>query len=129
MDLPFDRLAEETVHRKTQIALMESRREYEQYSDLISVEIRKAHRDLTEARDRHSLQTESLSLVEKRLTGTTKLLALNRISTRRVLRALEDFHQAKDADAEALVNYAVAALNFYRDTGILKVQPDGMWKL
>ncbi|MCH8194284.1 MAG: TolC family protein, partial [Planctomycetes bacterium] len=129
VDLPFDRLAEETVHRKTQIALMESRREYEEHSNLIAVEIRKAHRDLTEARDRHSLQTESLSLVEKRLTGTTKLLALNRISTRRVLRTLEDYHQAKDADAEALVNYAVAALNFYRDTGILKVQPDGMWKL
>ncbi|MCH7920635.1 MAG: TolC family protein [Planctomycetes bacterium] len=129
VDLPFDRLAEETVHRKTQIALMESRREYEEHSNLIAVEIRKAHRDLTEARDRHSLQTESLSLVEKRLAGTTRLLKLSRISTRRVLRSLEDLHQAKDADAEALVNYAVAALNFYRDTGILKVQPDGMWKL
>ena len=129
VDLPFDRLAEETVHRKTQIALSESRREYEQYSDLISIEIRKAHRDLAAARDSHRLQIESLFLVEKRLAGTKRLLKLNRVSTRRVLLALEDSRQAKDADAEALINYAVAALNFYRDTGILKVQPDGMWKL
>lgn len=51
-----------------------------------------------------------------------------RASSRRVLNAQNDLFDAQNAATEALVNYTVATLNFYRDTGVLRVRPDGMWQ-
>ena len=75
------------------------------------------------------MQTEALDVARKHLNNTSTLLRHNRVSTRRVLQALSDLENALNADAEALVNFAVAQLEFYRDTGILNIKPDGMWKL
>jgi hypothetical protein len=51
-----------------------------------------------------------------------------RASSRRVLNAQNSLFNAQNAATEALVKYTVATLNFYRDTGVLQVQPDGMWQ-
>ena len=34
---------------------------------------------------------------------------------------------SSNASTEALINYTIANLDFYRDTGVLQVRPDGMW--
>ena len=35
---------------------------------------------------------------------------------------------AKNAETEALVDYAIATLEFFRDTEIMKIKPDGLWE-
>ena len=50
-------------------------------------------------------------------------------SSRRVLQAQRDLFEAQNDAAQALVDYKIAILSFYRDTGILQVRPDGMWEL
>ena len=50
-----------------------------------------------------------------------------RASTRRVLRAQQDLFEAENALTDALVDYAIANLEFYRDTGVLAVRHDGSW--
>lgn len=129
LDLPFDRMLEATEYRKAQIALTQRKREYEQQSSEVTLAIREAYRRLVEAAERYKIQTEALGLAQKRYKDTNILLRHQRVSTRRVLSAQSDLLEAQDAGADALVDFTLATLAFYRDTGVLNVQPDGMWRL
>jgi len=127
-DLPFDRVAEQNIYRKALIALNQREREYELAKDTVTLEIRQAYRDLKEAAQRYHVQTEALKLAEKRLKNTFLLLQCGRASSRRVLRAQVDLLGTQNTATEALVNYMIATLSFYRDTEVLQVRPDGMWQ-
>ena len=118
-----------TKRQKAQIALNQRKREYEQHSSEITLAIREAYRRLVESAERYKIQTEALQLAQKRYKDTVILLRHQRVSTRRVLSAQADLLEAQDAGTDALVNFTVATLAFYRDTGVLNVQPDGMWQL
>jgi outer membrane protein TolC len=127
LDLPLDRALEQNIYRKALIAFDQRRREYEEARDLATLEVRQAYRDLAEAAERHSVQTEGLELAKKRFDNTLLLVQYGRANTRRVLNAQNDLFNAQNAATEARVDYTVATLNFYRDTGVLQVRPDGMW--
>lgn len=129
MDVPFDRVLEQNLYRKALITLSQKQREYEQASDMVTLEVRQSYRDLTEAAQRYRVQTEALELARKRYDNTLLLLQYRRTNSRRVLRAQRDLFDAQNTATEALVNYTIATLNFYRDTGVLQVRPDGMWQL
>lgn len=128
LDLPLDRVAEQNVFRKTLIALTRWQRDYEQAADTVTLEVRQAWRDLTEAAERYHVQIESLTLARERFDNTLLLLQYGRASSRRVLNAQRNLFDAQNAATEALVGYTIATLNFYRDTGILQVRSDGMWQ-
>jgi len=129
LDLPLDRVAEQNVYRKALLTLNQRQREYELLADTIALEVRTAYRDLVEAAERHRLQFEALKLAQKRFKDAMLLMQYARVSSRRVLDAQRDLFDAQTKASEALVAYAVAMLNFYRDTGVLQVRPDGMWEL
>jgi outer membrane protein TolC len=128
LDLPLDRVAEQNVYRKALITLSQKQREYELLSDTVAVEVRQAHRDLVEAAQRYGTHLEALKVAEKRFKDTFLLMQYGRASSRRVVSSLQDLRDAKDGATQALVNYTVATLNFYRDTEVLQVRPDGMWE-
>ncbi|UCE99439.1 MAG: TolC family protein [Planctomycetota bacterium] len=128
-DLPLDRVLEQNIYRKALIARSQCQRQYEEMADWVKLEVRQAYRDLTEAAERYRLQSEGLGLARKRYENTLLLLQYRRTNSRRVLRAQRDFFDAQNAATEALVNYTIATLNFYRDTEVLQVRPDGMWQL
>ncbi len=128
VELPLDRVAEQNVHRKALIALEQSKRDHEQMVDQVTLEVRQAYRDIVESVERRKLQLEALSLAQKRFTGTSTLMQYGRTSSRRVLDAQRDFVDAQNTATQALVNHAIATLNFYRDTEELQVRPDGMWQ-
>lgn len=128
LSLPFDRVAEQNTYRKALITLSQRQREYEQASDVVKLEVRQAYRDLKEAAQSYRVQIEGLKLADKRLKNTFLLLQYGRASSRRFLNAQDDLFDAQNAATEALVNYMTATLNFYRDTGVLQVRPDGMWE-
>ena len=127
-DLPLDRVAEQNVYRKSLLTLNQRQREYELARDTIRLEIRQAYRDLTEAAERYKVSSEGLKLAEKRFKNTLLLMKYGRASSRRVLDAQGAYLDAENAATEALVGFGVATLNFYRDTDILQVRPDGMWE-
>ena len=128
LSLPFDRVAEQNIYRKALITLNQRQREYEQAEDTVKLEVRQAYRDLKEAAQRYRVQTKALKLAEKRLKNTFLLIQCGRASSRRFLHAQDSLHTAQNAATEALVNYMIATLNFYRDTEVLQVKPDGMWR-
>jgi outer membrane protein TolC len=127
-NLPLDRVAEQNVYRKALITLNQRQREYGLAADTIKMEVRQAYRDLKEATERYKLQTEGLSLARERYRKTFLLMQHARVSSRRVLDAQNSLFEAQNDAADALTDYAIATLNFYRDTGVLRVRPDGMWE-
>jgi len=129
IDLPLDRVAEQNVYRKALITLNQRQREYELEADMIALEVRKAHRDLSEAAERYKVLVEALDLAQQRFNNNFLLLQHGKASSRRVLQAQSDLFTAQNEAGQALLDYTVATLNFYRDTGSLQVLPDGMWKL
>ena len=128
VELPLDRVLEQNIYRKTLIALNQRQREYEEMSDWVTLEVRQAYRDLMEAAERYRVQSENVALAQKRLKNTSLLLQYGRASSRRILNAQDALFDSKNAATEALVNYAIATLNFYCSTGVLHVRPDGMWE-
>ncbi len=129
LDLPLDRVPEQNVYRKTLITLNQRQRQYEEAADVVMLEVRKAHRDLTEAAARYKVVLQELQLAQQRFNNTFLLLQYGRTSSRRVLDSQKDLYDARNNAAQALVDYTIATLSFYRDTGALQVRPDGMWEL
>jgi len=129
INLPLDRVAEQNVYRKALITLNQRQREYELAADMITLDVRQAHRNLTEAAERYKVLVEALELAQQRFNNNFLLLQHGKASSRRVLQAQNDLFDAQNEAGLALLDYTVATLNFYRDTGSLQVLPDGMWKL
>jgi outer membrane protein TolC len=128
LSLPLDRVAEQNVYRKALITLSQRQRAYELAADTIKMEVRQAYRDLKEATERYKLQSEGFILAQERYRKTFLLMKYARVSSRRVLDAQNALFDAQNEAIDSLMDYAVAMLNFYRDTGVLQVRPDGMWE-
>lgn len=128
LDLPLDRMAEANEYRKALIVLTQSQRNYEQAVDTVALEVRDAYRRLVESAERRRVQLESVELAQKRYDNTLRLMQYARASSRRVLDAQEALYEARNTAAEVLVDHAIALLEFYRDTGVLQVRPDGSWE-
>ena len=127
-DLPLDRLLERNAYRESLIVLTQTERQYDLDRDSIALEVRGAYRQLDEAAERYAIQKNSLELAEKRVESTSMLIEEGRVSTRDLLEAQDALLEAQNNVTAALVDHAVAKLNFYRDIGVLQVKPDGMWQ-
>ena len=128
LDLPIDRLTEKNAYRRTLIDLMQQQRNHQELTDTVILEVRKAYRQMQEARQRYEVEFRSYQLAEKRSKNTLLLLQYDRANTRDLLDARGDFLDAKNRASEAIVDYAIASLEFFRDTGTMKIKPDGMWE-
>ncbi len=128
LDLPLDRVPEQHVYRKALITLEERRRSYDRLADIVRLEVREAHRKLVESSARSQVTGDGVDVARLRLKRTSALLRYGQTSSRRVLDALNDLYDARKTATDALVDYAIATLNFYRDTEALQVRPDGMWE-
>jgi outer membrane protein TolC len=128
LDLPLDRLSERNVYRRALISYLQAQRDYELASDEVKLGVRNAYRSLVEAARRYVIQKNSLELAQERVSSTTMLLAAGRAQSRDLLDAQDSLLSAQNDTTATLVDYMIARLTFYRDTGILQVKPDGLWK-
>lgn len=127
-DLPLDRKRERNAYRESLISLNQRQRQYDEDISQVELDVRQAYRELVEAAERYEIQKNSLELARKRVESVSLLLEAGRVTTRELLEAQDALVQAEDALTGAIVDHAIARLNFYRDIGILQVRPDGMWK-
>jgi outer membrane protein TolC len=127
----LDKYEAENVYRLALIILDQNRRQYEEKIDKVVLDIRKVYRDLFEAAERYKVQTEQLTLAKQRHDKALLLLQYGRrrVNTRDILDAQKDLYRAQDKASEALINYTISMLRFYRDVEILQVRPDGMWQI
>jgi len=129
LDLPLDRVPEQHVYRLALLVVEERRRGYDHLADTIRVEVRDAHRKLLATAARYQVASEGLATAQMRSRKASVLLQHGQASSRRVLDALGDLYDARSAATNALVEYAIALLDFYRDTEALQVRPDGTYDL
>ncbi len=128
LDLPLDRVAEQTVYRNAMITLNQRQREYDLLADKIRLEVRTAYRRLVETAERYRILSSQLETARYRVNRATTLMQFGQTSSRRVLDALKDLYNARRDATNALIEYAVATMDFYRDTEVLQVRPDGVWE-
>jgi len=127
-DLPLDRKNQRNAYREALIALTQQQRTYENDVDEIKLEVRDAYRQLREQAESYRIQQLSVDLAEKRLESNQMLLDAGRIEVRLLLDSQNALVEAQNNYTRALVNHTISKLNFFRDTGILQVRPDGMWE-
>ena len=127
-DLPLDRKAERNAYREALVILEQQQREYDNDVAIVKLDVRQAYRQLREAAERYSIQKKSLELAQKRVDSTAMFLKTGRARTRDLLESQDALLGAQNDVMAALVEHAIAKLNFFRDVGILQVRPDGMWE-
>ena len=127
-DLPLDRKAERNAYREALINVQRRQRDYQEETDRIKIQVRQAYRKLKEASVRYQIQLQSLKLAQTRVESTTMLLQEGRATTRDLLESRDSLLSAQNAKTKELVNHTISKLNFYRDMGILRVRPDGLWE-
>ena len=127
MDAPWSRRAERIGFRESLIQVDTAVRSFQELEDRIKLDVRNSLRNLTQQREGFRIQTEALSVAERRVEEAQALQELGRAEMRDVLDANESLLQAQNSVVDSLVNYRVAELNFQRDLGVLQVDYNGLW--
>lgn len=127
-DLPFDRHGQRNAYREALIAVQQQQRDYDQEVDGIKLQVRAAYRELVQTAESYRIQRLGLELAQKRVEVEKLSLQYGRGTVRLLLDSEDALVQAQDDVLNALVSHMTAKLRFFRDVGILRVQPDGMWE-
>lgn len=127
-DLPFNRRAQRNAYRQSLIDVQRQQRDYDNEVDGIKLQVREAYRELVQTAESYRIQKIGLELAQKRVEVEKLSLQYGRGTVRLLLDSEDALVQAQDDVLNALVSHMTAKLRFFRDVGILRVQPDGMWE-
>jgi outer membrane protein TolC len=125
-DLGLDRDAERTALRRAHLDRAAAARDAEELQDDVKRAVREALRTLAERRETYSIQKLAVAVAERRRESVIEFRNRGDATTRDLLEAQEALVTAENALAEALVEFRIAFLGFYRDTGALIVRPEGL---
>ncbi|HYC77581.1 MAG TPA: TolC family protein [Planctomycetota bacterium] len=125
-DLGLDRDLERVALRQAHLDLSSARRAVEDLEDAVKADVRSALRTVAERRETYDIQRAAVEVAVRRRESVIEFRNRGDASTRDLLEAQEALVDAENALAEALVEYRVAYLEFYRDTGALVVRPEGL---
>jgi outer membrane protein TolC len=123
LDLPVERQAERDAYRLAIVQAARAKRDVEGLEDLVLSQVREAWRALDQARQSHAIQEEGVRLAERRVESADLNFQAGTATTRDVLEAQDALIEARNALTRALVDHAVALLEFERDTGVLRPGP------
>ena len=125
ISMPVDRLQERNALRQTQITRQAAGRNLDETQDDVILQVRRALRQLDQARESYETQKLSVALAERRVESTQLLLQAGRATQRDVLDSQQALVEARNALTSALVNHSIAVLQFQRDMGTLVVDEEG----
>jgi len=126
LDLPLDRKAERNSFRRSLITFERARRDLSLATDNLKRDVRSAWRGLREARASYGIQEISLRLARQRVDSVNVLIEAGRASTRDLLEAQRALVLAQNALTNVLIDHQVRLLEFWRDTGLLRVDENGI---
>jgi hypothetical protein len=121
--LPLDREIERATVRRRQIELEQARRGYEEFRDRVTVDIRASIRDVDVARFNLDLEEENIRVA--RLRQATIDAAPERADARDRTEAAQEFANALNGRDVAARDLQVAILQYFLQTGQLRVNADG----
>ncbi len=126
LDFGIDKRAESYDLRGADVALVQSLRRQEVQVESVKAEVRDALRGLSAARNSWGIAEEAVKLAERRAASTLELLEEDRAITRDYLESQEALIRSQNDLVDAAVEYHIAWLRLFRDTGTLVVAPGGL---
>jgi outer membrane protein TolC len=124
VDLPVDRVAERNAYRRSLIGFDRAQRGYEDLREQVTAQVRSDARGIRLAQSTLVIQKRGIELAERRLELATDLLRQDKSDAREVVEAQEDLLNAQDAYERAQAQLQIRVLEFLRDTGTLRIDPD-----
>lgn len=122
-----DRKRERNAYRASLIGYRRSQRDYEQFSDTVRLEVRRALRRVVQQRDILNIQALNVAENKLRLDAAKAQYDLGKIENRDVVEADTDLLTARNLYAVAVAGYRNALLEYRRDTGTLRINDEGEW--
>jgi outer membrane protein TolC len=124
LDLPIDRRAERNTYRLSLIRFHRSQRDLETLSERVAADVRAATRAIRNSEVSVELQRRSIELAQRRLENANLLLKRGDINARDIVEAQTSLLRAQDSFERARADLQVQVLQFLRQTGTLRVDPD-----
>lgn len=124
LDLPIDRVAERNTYRRSLIGLERARRNLSGVKDQITSDVRDDLRNIPVAETQLRIQARGIELAQRRLDYANTLLQQGQINTRDLVEAQTDLLSAQDAFEQSRSQLQIRILEYLRDTGTLRVDPD-----
>lgn len=125
LDLPLDRVEQRNSYRATIITFERELRTLGRAADTVTQDVRRDRRNLAQARAAFDIQSNAVTLAQKRVDGVTLLVAAGRAETRDELDAQSALVSARNALTATVVDYHLARLSLLRDLELLHVSPAG----
>jgi outer membrane protein TolC len=124
LDLPLDRVAERNAYRRSLIGFYQSQRAYDELQDRVAADVRAAVRAIRSTEVSVALQRRSIELAERRLENANLQLKRGVTNARDVVEAQTALISAQDRFEQARADLQVQILQFLRQTGTLRIDPD-----
>jgi outer membrane protein TolC len=125
LELPVDRLPERNVYRRALILLERATRAFTRVRDQIVADVRSDVRGIRSAQLTLEIQRRGIELAQRRLDFANELLIQGRSTdSRDVTDAQQSLLSAQDAYERARADLQIQILQFLRDTGTLRVDPE-----
>lgn len=124
LDLPVDRVAERNVYRRALVSFHQAQRQFEDLADRVAADVRSAARAIQSSRVALAIQKRSTELAQRRLDNANLLLKRGETNARDVVEAQQALIRAQDAFERARADLQVQVLQFLRQTGTLRVDPE-----
>lgn len=121
--LPLDREIERLNVRQAQIRLERARRSYEEFRDNVAIDVRAAVRGIDAALFSLQIQERGIEIAQQRKASIDA--APDRANSRDNADAIDDLLQSQDQRDRARRNLEVSILEYLRDTGQLRINPEG----
>jgi len=128
LDLPFERTKEAVNYRSSFIDLEKAVRNVQSLEDQIKLDVRDELRQMLEARENLYIQAQAVFVAQKRVRSVNLFLEAGRAAMRDLLEAQDALLSARNNLTSAVVDYRIAELKMQRDTGVLQVDENGLWK-
>lgn len=128
IDLPFERTAEQDTYRSSLIGLEQAVRRVQELEDQVKLAVRNRLSELLEARESTKIQAAAVEVAKRRVESTNLFLEAGRAEIRDLLDAQDALLSAQNGLTVAMVSYRLGELALQRDTGVLEVNEQGLWK-
>lgn len=122
-----DRKAERTDYRASLVLLRRAERAHDQFTDTVRSDVRRGLRRVLQQRDIRQIQEMNVAENAFRHAAAKARFDLGESTNQDVVDADEDLLRARNDLAAAVADYRLAILEFRRDTGSLRITPDGGW--
>lgn len=128
VDLPFNRKSERNRFRASLINLERAKRNLENSTDVIRLQIQNSWRNLEQAKRDYEISTIRVELSESRVREQELLQEIGEGDAFDLVRAQEALTASRNELTGALVNHTIIRLGFWRDLGLLYINNDGTWQ-